>query len=476
MHLTSINEKIKIIEKYNIDYLLYDKSLIPIVGSTKAIQYDRLDLILRDSKNITQIKNFGQLSIYKISHQQKINSFINISSSPPNIGPGIPVTNGDVAYLNHGEYMTTSKKPFDFYYPFLDLTTQSNTSRKTWNIFELPSEWLFTGFLPFNSNSYSYTLLNEVKFNLYIKGNPTEFILPISSNMENKSLNIHFPKLKISNIDLTQGVLKNCSNLGFIDKKIQGTSIQVASNNGATGCITYPGQDLIQKYGYLVKITNQNLKGQKLFFYILDDTREQNYLEDRLKKNMETYIIAPRFDQGIGYSFNFNNNSYENIESVNRLNSLDIYLLPYTDIKNISLQKTNLTKEKPTLEVKYNVKKINYYSYLVSGESLSDNTLILYQSFDPGWKTYEMANGKWQMANWIKDLFPFFFGKELKEHVLVNNWANGWLMPSSKFKVQSSKLVIVFWPQYLEYLGLGILIGTFAWLFWSFRTDSRYTN
>lgn len=44
--------------------------------------------------------------------------------------------------------------------------------------------------------------------------------------------------------------------------------------------------------------------------------------------------------------------------------------------------------------------------------------------------------------------------------VFVNN---------SEFRIQNSKFVIIFWPQYLEYLGFGILIATFAWIFFVYK-------
>jgi len=43
----------------------------------------------------------------------------------------------------------------------------------------------------------------------------------------------------------------------------------------------------------------------------------------------------------------------------------------------------------------------------------------------------------------------------LKEHVLVNGWENGWSFDSAQDK--KLNLVIVFWPQYLEFVGLGLL-------------------
>jgi len=74
----------------------------------------------------------------------------------------------------------------------------------------------------------------------------------------------------------------------------------------------------------------------------------------------------------------------------------------------------------------------------------------------------------------VNSYFPFLFGEELKDHVLVNNWANGWKLSKNQLSIvcsqsksklnqlstnckQPIKIVIVFWPQYLEFLGFGFL-------------------
>jgi Trk-type K+ transport system membrane component len=103
---------------------------------------------------------------------------------------------------------------------------------------------------------------------------------------------------------------------------------------------------------------------------------------------------------------------------------------------------------------------------------------LLYQSFHPGWKLYQIQNEKLKIKNWINTYFPFLFGKEIKEHVIVNNWANGWMIsPNIKgltsntnnqnnqmFDVRSLKFVAIFWPQYLEFIGFGLLVVGFLFI------------
>ena len=44
------------------------------------------------------------------------------------------------------------------------------------------------------------------------------------------------------------------------------------------------------------------------------------------------------------------------------------------------------------------------------------------------------------------------------EHVKVDGWANGWIVP------QSGTVTIFYWPQLLEFLGFGVLGLTMALL------------
>jgi hypothetical protein len=61
-----------------------------------------------------------------------------------------------------------------------------------------------------------------------------------------------------------------------------------------------------------------------------------------------------------------------------------------------------------------------------------------------------MQNANLKMQNFITHLLPFVFGTELKQHLLVNNWENGWV-------ISNNQVVILYLPAYLEYLGLLLL-------------------
>jgi len=74
----------------------------------------------------------------------------------------------------------------------------------------------------------------------------------------------------------------------------------------------------------------------------------------------------------------------------------------------------------------------------------------------------------------LNSLFPYLFGKELKEHVLVNNWANGWVLDNNDSP--NHKFITIFWPQYLEYLGFAILIFTFAGILFLKKSKNQHRD
>lgn len=458
----------KVLEKYNVDFLIFDRSLTPIVSDIKALQYDRIDKLLSQSKKITRVKNFDFISIYKISHPKRVSNFTEIAGELPNIGPEIKVTNSDTAYQTYGDYITKSKSAGDIFYPFLDLTTQTKITDQMWNIVESDSSFALERRTDFNADSYklSTASANE-EINLYVNKNAVMFIMPFNITVDKNRIKITFPKIQIPLSRPGKIDLKNCGNKGTVASQFDQKGIEVTATNEAIACFSYEDQYLDQRYGYIVKIKNQNISGQRLFFYILDKTKEQAYLETRLVDNLEYFILGSRFKHGLGYVFSFQENSYKNIPSVNKLTDLSLYLLPYEEIKKLSLTKNQTQIKSASFTDNFEVKKINYFLYAVFPKQ--GNTIILNQSFDLGWKAYQLANSEWQIANSIKTYFPFIFGQEIKDHVLVNNWANGWKIQSSATSNQQL-VVIIFWPQYLEFAGFLFLIGSLIFIL---RIDGR---
>ena len=80
------------------------------------------------------------------------------------------------------------------------------------------------------------------------------------------------------------------------------------------------------------------------------------------------------------------------------------------------------------------LKNNNNLTYKV--KTTGGDVVILNQSYDPGWVA--LADGK------------------ILRHVKVNNWANGWVLDD---EINPENVKIIFWPQYLEFLGFILLAG-----------------
>ena len=407
----NLNQYEKVLDKYNIDYLIMNYSLIPVVSSYKSLAIDRVENLLSKSQKVSLVFRGENVALYQVSHPHKIESFVSLSSGFKNIGPEIKLMAEDRAYQENGDYI--SENNFDLYYPFADLTTQTRIKDKHWNLKELIESFSISSDLIFNPDNYRFDLQATSEASISNDQGITHLKLNLNSNFEDKKIKINFEKLLVKSFNVS----------GF--------------NNKTEFALTSP--ELPQKYGYLIKIRSKNIKGSPLFFYIVDETKKQSMLEEKLRADTEYFILPHKFDYGQGYSFAFQNKSYKNYPSENLLEEVSIYLFPYEELKSAKFVKNNLTLTMPDFPLNFEAKKINYSTYkvVINNETMKQsNNLILYQSYDSGWIAF--ANGKHL------------------DHVLVNNWANGW-----KIDDQTNNITIIFWPQYLEFLGFALLVIAF---------------
>lgn len=209
-------------------------------------------------------------------------------------------------------------------------------------------------------------------------------------------------------------------------------------------CDRYSFQNLLRNQGYLISITSRNIQGLPLRLclvnYISGNCEFSTQVSASPVFKEDTFLLPPSGD-GVGFDVYFNNFAITKSPSINDIKSIRVTPFPYTQLSQIE---------------EYNTKS----------DSKNVDVIAFSQSFDKGWKAYEVKN-----TNWLNTTLPFLFGNELKEHVLVNNWTNGWVLDDQRPMTEDSplgeaskRLVIIFWPQYLEYLGLVVLIGTFTWL------------
>ena len=213
-----------------------------------------------------------------------------------------------------------------------------------------------------------------------------------------------------------------------------------------------------QRQGLFLLIESKNTSGLSLRFVLDNPQQKVNIIDTKLsEKNTENIIIVPPTSPYLysGYGVHFRNVSLDDSLSQNSIQNIRVGTLPFNWLEAIMLSTNSITPALPNRRVSF--EELNPAGYLVTNDG--SNMIELSQSYNVGWKAYEM-NGK---PNWIQENAPFFFGTELKNHVLVNNWANGWLLrPYGATAPEGQTVIIVFWPQYLEFIGFGLLILTFV--------------
>ena len=394
--------------------MILDKSLIPVVSSYKALQYDRINELLMKSSKITSIFEGVNISLYKIDHNYSTKNFISLTSDLNNIDSKINITNKDQAFSENGFYANNQNFGIDIFYPFLSLTSQTNIKENSWKITEDDNYFYLSAPLTIDTDNFDLYLSDTYQESLLADGQSLNISLKLETTVENKKLIIKIEKIVIKNFN-TQ--IDQKTDFGFSDF------------------------NLSQSIGYLVKTRSINKQGLPLFFYIIDETKKQSYLEDRLNDQTNYIVLPPRFEYGLGYTFTFQNKSFENLTAVNNLDELSLYLFPYKALKEMKFVRKGFNELGVYFSNNFKVNKINYFTYQVINPDKTSKNIIFFQSYDPGW--IAIQNGK------------------VLDHVLVNNWANGWKI---NIKDQKSNIKIVFWPPYLEFIGFGLLVVTFFFI------------
>ena len=161
--------------------------------------------------------------------------------------------------------------------------------------------------------------------------------------------------------------------------------------------------DLPHNQAYIVGFQSRYTTGLPLRICIKNIYNNICTVFEQLNKNKDfawDYYLIPPQDDLIGYTVTTDNISLGDYETKNELAQITFTPIDYKQITS------------PIFENK------------------PKNIQILPQSYHPGWISIPS-----------------------RPHVLVNNWSNGWLLPSSTIYDPRSTIYYLFWPQILEYLG-----------------------
>lgn len=219
-------------------------------------------------------------------------------------------------------------------------------------------------------------------------------------------------------------------------------------------CLSWDFPYLPLDQGWLVEIEWRHRQGYPLLVSGVNEERKEKFFYTQLGKETEwqkSYlVIAPRRSLEAGMEIFLSSPSFNRGETINDLAGIRMIPLPWEYLKGLSYEREGGVKAGlvfPEAEGQL----WRYVLTLGEEETADGSGVILPQAFDRGWVGLV----------WQKGRLKFL------EHFLVNNWANGWRW-EEELEV-GTKIYLIFWPQLLEWLGLGLGLGVMAAVGWRAR-------
>ncbi len=246
-------------------------------------------------------------------------------------------------------------------------------------------------------------------------------------------------------------------------------------------CETFVFPELPHDISYILVLKSSNITGKPLTFCVKNLLTGHCDLNEQLQydaDNTTEHFHLPRlWDYGEGYQIEVSNIAQGKGESKNRLLSMEMWEIdePIANRIEDMSKFVPVTVDKDTIFTR----EIRYAPRLLSPGM---HTLVLDQAYEPGWIAIEIPNSKFEILNSKIRLLP---------HVRVNGWANAWLLEEQPKPANQSlreplvilslskdakangkmgrgwtdsTIILLFWPQYLEYGGVLIGIATLGML------------
>ena len=400
----------KILEKFQVKYLLLDESIINAGGDFEILFMPELkDLILK-SKKIKEVKKIGFLTVYEVSFYDSDN-FVFAPQNYVSLNIDQDYSQIDPIYENFGNYIFDEN---GVSYPFVNFDKRADIK-----IYEDNENLVFQ-----NGNIYA-------KFPL--KG----------KIVEDFSLNMGFESAY--NCDLKK--------TGEVWKELKESGVWYKALGNGVSCDFFDYSNLAYNQGYVLRIKGENFQGRGLKIYLYNKKTTRMDLEELLPEGEfdEYFVILPKHKESSkedkGYTLNLETRSFGRIASENKIELVEFIPVDVDFLTSLVSDAKPIEEIKNDLKIE-NVTKIGTSNYIVDYEN--KGLLVLGQGFDNGWDAYTLSGDN---NNLMVKFLPFLYSKPL-EHVKVNSWANGWIIP------EGERVSIVFWPQYLEWGGmiLGVVV------------------
>lgn len=465
VYSNNFQEVEKVLTKYRVSWLILDQNTIS-PDTPQALYFEKITGLFDQSQLIRQAKKFGNILVYRVDLPNKAKSFTYSEKATP-VSSTYTWNNQDQTYQDSGDYISGDNN--GVVYPFPSLFSGKRQEEKEFSITETPNSYLLAPKTLVSTSTSPYILTAPTSSDELIKVNENTTgklqsaspILMADGKQLTNGQDYSFPSLPSIQVAIPKiaGLFtfdtKRDINLRALSEQrcdrfktgntsrfmIDNTFLRLTSLD-ASNCLDLSMPNLPHRYSYLVTVETRNISGSPLLFSVINKTTGrteiQTYLPTSSSQTTSTFVIPPLDPYGVGYSLLFDNIAIGIDKVSNDIGRITLQPFPYRFVKDIRLTPPNVT---------------------------TNPILIHAENFDRGWLAYETPNQ-------LSRLFPILFGKRLTDHVLVNNWANGWKIPqefsSSQNSVISDQLknpttdnrqliTIVYWPQYLEYVGFGLL-------------------
>lgn len=478
-----------VLEKYQINWILVDENVVN-PSSPKALFYDETYEMLSESRKIKFIQTFGKIKIYKVNLETPVKDFVYVADNLPTVDPDYKWNNYDVAYADYDNYVSLPTTDYqllttDYFYPFRSIFTGRDQKELEFEVQETADYFVFRKSLP--DGTFKYIVeVPEINKEDLMWVNPDD-LAKVEYLLRDIYLNSSAIEVKVPKVggyfgadispasDLIQKEAKNCDNRGngrvkneFIKDETD-EYLRLYSRNATNCSAAFYLPTLPHNLGYLITIESRNIKGKPPVFWLENLNSRRPDIETHLPsrqaglpqgdKLSTSYFIQPPMEMdGVGYTIHIDNASIGDEEAINDIGEIKVYPLPYKFLTGLVMMRDGMNAQPSHIEgVKANHPNPSWYEVASGARSTSSaqeslesiETLVLSQAYDEGWRAYVGAP---------------FVGRELKEHVLVNNWSNGWKVDGIN---SGEKITLFYLPQYLEYLGfalLGVLVSVLIFL------------
>jgi len=275
---------------------------------------------------------------------------------------------------------------------------------------------------------------------------------------------------------------QNCDsqNNGLTVKQVTKDGFLYQSQN-ASECDTLNLRHLPHTVNYLLSFDYRFQRGLTPTICLENHSSRRCDIQERLiKTNYVQSVIMPiaNLTEDPGYTLHLYNQSFGNRITSNLLKSISIRPIPLHFLQNISLSNPVIPGFDPeSMQISTTHPYPFLYTVLVSNPVIPDQignlykssaVLNLYQTQSSSWKAIQVSPKDLNLPPWlIMKLVPIVFPFLPKlPHTDSGLWHNSWALPASPTPVipgsdpESISIIIIYLPQYLEFLGLTLLILT----------------